>query len=99
MTTKQFIEKAIKGGWKVKEKEVVFSDEIEFEFTEHILLDPKAWQAVGKVEGWEDKNGDYVDYGDGHMPSGWDAVWKIHMHEMIDYLTDGLTIESYLETL
>lgn len=64
MTIKQFIEKAIEGGWKHKHYDVkrtldskVFSKDVIADIIEHykleILFDPRAWEAVGKVEGWE----------------------------------------------
>jgi len=51
-----------------------------------ILLDPEAWKAVGKVEGW---------------PEALERqeAWKTYMHRMIDALAEGGTISSYLETL
>ena len=70
MTTKQFIEKAIEGGYRVSAPErrednikykFVESDKFELDYDddhsepndiEKLLLDTKAWQAVGKVEGW-----------------------------------------------
>lgn len=56
-----------------------------------ILLNPKSFQAVGKVEGWEEHSHAYgmVDM------SGWHS----NMHRMIDALAEGKTIEQYLESL
>ncbi len=59
MTIKQFIEKAIDGGWR---KNLV--DDVGKAFILNyymlnpkiMLLDPKAWQAVGKTMGWEKIN-------------------------------------------
>ena len=72
MTIKQFIEKAIEGGWKYLNKYQPYKNNqdawavtvdtsnssaseilLDSIFSE-ILLDPKAWIACGKVEGWED---------------------------------------------
>ena len=71
---KQFIEKAIEGGWNIKlqglkcsirgyydnerfniiEKTDDINEGIFLSYSiEEIVLDPKAWKAVGKVEGWE----------------------------------------------
>lgn len=68
MTINRFIEKAIEGGWDFTDN-VNFSEEdrARFKRTEHlkdpkniagfwgaVFLDPEAWKAVGKVEGWEE---------------------------------------------
>ncbi len=51
MTIKQFIEKAIGGGWKPKAS--WFGDvPIDSSGYHTVLLNPEAWKAVGKVEGW-----------------------------------------------
>lgn len=66
MTIKEFIEKAIEGGWyrgytlsvaeiNGKIEGVLLDpdgDAMVAKTTHEILLDPLAWQAVGKVEGW-----------------------------------------------
>lgn len=52
------------------------------------LLDPEAWKAVGKVEGW--KVGWYQE---NRKP------WHYKMLLMIDSLCEGKSIEQYLETL
>lgn len=53
MTIREFIEKAYKGGWSHNRihpsREHISNDE-----KSRLLLDPKAWEAVGKVEGWFD---------------------------------------------
>lgn len=63
---------------------------------EHVILNPKAWEAVGKAEGW-DEGELVIDYRDGHNP--WDSNWKLNMHYMIDYLCEGKTIDEALESL
>lgn len=102
MTPKEFIEKSIFGGYLecnyVKERghrTFVFfkkSGEIVGIYNLfEIFLDPKAWEAVGKVEGW------------GEMPSG--DIWqgklrfKYNMHRMIDSLIEGKSIDDFLATL
>jgi hypothetical protein len=56
-----------------------------------LILDPEAWKAVGKVEGW------------GTEPSGsiyqGEEKWFRHMHRMIDALAEGKTIEQFIATL
>ena len=52
MTTKQFIEKALQGGYdNLTAMQMRFMREGSLH-PQLYLLDPKAWQAVGKVEGW-----------------------------------------------
>ena len=54
MEIKDFIEKAIEGGYRYKNQNL--SDWKPFINGENlipeILLDPKAWEAVGKTRGW-----------------------------------------------
>lgn len=119
MTKKEFIEKAIEGGWKQDEKEfctISFLEEngcngemcfvIDNTYSCHItgerkgktkhyqtsqiILDPKAWEAVGKVEGWQENR---------VRESKYEMAWQCEMHQMIDALIEGKTIEEYLETL
>lgn len=80
MTIQQFIDKAIAGRWKYPSlQEVVFR--------KSIFLDPLAWQAVGRVDGWAG----------GEETAAMFA--RTQMHRMIDALADGKTIEEFLETL
>ena len=51
----------------------------------YVLLDPKAWQAVGKVEKW------YEGY--------YGPEWLHHMHKMIDALAKGHTLEAYIQSV
>lgn len=70
-----------------------------------ILLDPLAWQSVGKVEGWNKKdrklshysNGPKMGMMQGHSYSlgGWRHNW----HRMIDALADGETLEEFLANI
>ena len=52
---------------------------------EAVLLDPKAWQAVGKVAKW------YEGY--------YGPEWLHHMHKMIDALAEGQTLEAYIQSV
>ena len=52
---------------------------------ETVLLDPKVWQAVGKVERW------YEGY--------YGPEWLHHMHKMIDALVEGQTLEAYVQSV
>ncbi len=92
MTIKQFIEKAIEGGWKREEKHLEeTSYGADFNYSA-ILLDPLAWQAVGKVEGWGDEEQIRKS-----MFRGRD--YKTQMNGLTPALIDGKSIEQYLDTL
>jgi hypothetical protein len=52
---------------------------------EAVLLDPKAWQAVGKVERW------YEGF--------YGPEWLHHMRKMIDALAEGHTLEAYVQSV
>ena len=52
---------------------------------EAVLLNPKVWQAVGKVEHWYEGR-----YG---------PEWLHHMHKMIDALAAGQTLEGYIQSV
>ena len=58
MEIKEFIEKAIEGGWKYDpwdNFDIKTYDDFHryYEISdEAVFLNPKAWEAVGKVEGW-----------------------------------------------
>jgi hypothetical protein len=52
---------------------------------EAVLLNPKVWQAVGKVEHWYEGR-----YG---------PEWLHHMRTMIDALADGHTLEAYIQSV
>lgn len=111
MTIQTFIERAIEGGWEpLLAHEVHFANwnnrsashkEVRASYVLHeILLDPLAWKAVGKVEGWNNvhENGQECYHGDCSChDSG--CTWRQWMHGMIDALAEGKTIEQYLETL
>ncbi len=99
MTIQSFIAKGVEGGWKNEQAYSFKGDDFVYCIS-FILLDPEAWRAVGKVEGWtttEESGGNWDDmrtmsYAD--IPT-----WKHNMHTMIDTLAEGRTIEQYLETL
>lgn len=65
-----------------------------------ILLDPKAWEAVGRVKGW-DENPSWFG---GHSCSlceypGSQSSPKYHMGLMVKFLCEGKTLEDYIATL
>lgn len=105
MTIKQFIEKAIEGGYlfKIGGRKILPNashlSAIPFEI---IALDPLAWQAVGKVEKWEmeatvvrwlrQSSGELEKNVIGYQ---WENKW----HDMIDALAEGKSLEDYIKTL
>ena len=109
MEIKTFIEKAIEGGWEIpvellgKHKlrelgEAVSSPYFLEYLLPSVLLDPKSWEAVGKVSSWEvhECEGDGTGEGCGN---GCYPTYRDKMHQMIDALIEGGNIESYLKTL
>ena len=80
MTIKQFIEKAIEGGWDIDRTGREIS---------RILLDPLAWQAVGRAQDKERT--------DGMKPNS--SLWRQRMHQMIDVLAEGKSLIEFVETL
>jgi hypothetical protein len=110
MTTQKFIEKVNEGGyvdsqnrriWGIEDGNIVLMYEdghraASVSFSE-ILLDPLAWQAVGKVEGWLKTLGNATTFYpliDRPMDE-----WEFKWHRLLVALAEGKTIEQYLETL
>ncbi len=61
------------------------SSAIQMMVYEAVLLNPKVWQAVGKVEKWYEGR-----YG---------PEWLHHMRKMIDALAEGQTLEAYIQSV
>ena len=70
-------------------------------YIEAILLDFKAWQAVGKTDGWGvcGQKGCGNSWGHENVPESEKKHWQHNMHRMIDSLAEGKTIEEFLKTL
>ncbi len=128
MEIKEFIEKAIEGGW---DKVMLDGDsitkvdleslwvtrrwgEIKYCAVDTVLLDPKAWQAVGKVEGWgklfckickgEVKLKDHAFRCKCKNPQDnnkhlYKDIWQDRMKQMIPALIKGKTLEEFIKTL
>ena len=62
---------------------------------EAIFLDPLFWQALGKVEGWNDKKHDF-DEG-GYCKNC--REWIYHLHLFIDHLAGGKDADSFFKEL
>ena len=102
--TKTFIEKAIEGGWQVTKKMETYyfgGGKVYLHYvSEHhvtqvpvsdIFLDPKAWEAVGRTFHYSKSKEADTAYGKMYA--------KEKMHQMIDALIEGKSIEEYLTTL
>lgn len=101
MTITEFIEKAIAGGWtwlKGYSAQETLSD---YDFNSHdMFLDPHAWLAVGKTEGWKDKDStNYWSIEDGVNKITLLDSWENKLHDFIQSIAEGKTIEQFLETL
>ena len=108
MTIKQFIEKAIEGGWRTGDNASILLyaleknlKEMSPDFISGVVLDPLAWQAVGKIEGWGIK---MIKVGNKELEAkcgrkGYLHSWQSYMHDMIDALAEGKSIEDYISTL
>lgn len=46
-----------------------------------VLLDPLAWQSVGKMRGWHERE---------------EYLWRLQWHRFIDQLADGKPIDAAL---
>lgn len=86
--TEQFIKDAIEGGYE-HPKTVKYED-AELALT---MLDPRFWQAVGKVRGWDGCSANHGEYWEGK------PHWLYEMHRMIDALAEGKSIEEFLQAL
>jgi hypothetical protein len=86
--TQQFIEDAIAGGWCIYHEGIrIYKDAMSEEYSNALvnraLLDPAAWQAVGKTRGWDE------------VLCPWRKVW----HCFIDALASGDDIDTALGKL
>ena len=101
--TKAFISDAIEGGWNCKRMFDFKSTESAISFLmPEILLDPLAWQAVGKTRGWVEMNYGFVlrNFDRNKIKSDAGAgEWHFKMHTFIDHLADGLSMEDALAKL
>tara|TARA_R110000850_G_scaffold263529_1_gene392375 strand:+ start:25 stop:366 length:342 start_codon:yes stop_codon:yes gene_type:complete len=109
--TKQFIEDAIEGGYNATNlrslhmllgctgnaRKAGLNTKLQAYYS-YILLDPKAWQAVGKTRGWSHKYSvdTYIKYGNEGVST---ERWLYEQHRFIDHLADGLSIEEALGKL
>lgn len=95
MTIEDFIKKAIEGRWEGHATDIDF-DLVQYELGNSIFLDPLAWQAVGKVEEWQELDTGSIHADESHI---YDMAWKVNMHRMIDALAEGKSLEEFISTL
>ena len=93
MTVIEFARKAYEGGWQPNWIEAKMNSD-GFEATAQIhvhkmLLNPEAWKACGKVEGWEEHDSG-LEY---------PVEWINNMHKMVSALVEGKSIEEFLKNL
>lgn len=98
MQIKEIISKGIEGGWD--KKRALYHDWQDLErgqmSMEKMWLDPKFWEAVGKVEGWKIwQIGEKTRAGNNIVRQG----SSLKMHEMINHLCSGGTIKSFIKSL
>ncbi|MCP6727347.1 MAG: hypothetical protein KJI69_05060 [Patescibacteria group bacterium] len=93
--SKEFIEKAAIGGWRsadLKTDVLITLTERTLKDTGYLhqsILDPLAWKAVGKVEGWSTETCFHCEDRDcGRGKScGWQwDEWQYHWHKLLDAL-------------
>lgn len=127
MKPEDFMQKALEGGWRPEgflKVSDIYQDRLCYFRDKYnavvrcwldlniIIIDPKAWEAVGKVEGWRKKVCSICGYGipqEGELGiseccADWmrgepQESYKYHMHAMIDARIEGKSIGDYLETL
>lgn len=92
MTIKEFIEAAIEGGFD-HDLSIGWGNGNNAECLYDLILDPKAWKAVIKVEMMKD---DVYSAGSDQEISD---IAQTKMHNMINTLFIGKTLEEYIATL
>lgn len=115
----QFVSDAIAGGWRKDEKPDLESNNDGYSirflaghdthtlWEADILIDPLAWQAVGRTRGWRLYDDTIITtYRDPenkhrnvHQRIALKFSWRWYMHEFVSHLADGLSIEEALGKL
>ena len=102
MKIKEFIEKAIEGGWTnwVPKQSFEVPNWENKPWVADVFLDPEAWEAVGKVEGWKDREElGFIDRDKTMVGIDPRVEWVEKMHSMIDALIEGKSLEDYIKSL
>ena len=99
--TRQFIEDAVAGGWQEYDRYNGLSDRecqlLLQKFPQEALIDPTAWQAVGKTRGW-DKETAFTTLNHDNVLIGEDAAF-LKNREFLEHLWDGKTVEEALQAI
>jgi hypothetical protein len=102
--TELAIQKAVEGGWGIYDDVHVHPDgdiylsikgTNQFEYVgDVIFLDPLFWQALGKTEGWKDREYRMTTVGRGekHVEQ---SRWKKEQHRLIDAIQQGRSIDEF----
>lgn len=103
MEPEEFVKKSREGGFSAKHNVNEWGGEIvDSCLILETIIDPRAWRAVGKVEGWDDLVSMRIT-GRPEM-----TAWQYNMHRMIDALGEASNqpnfnvqeaIRDYLKTL
>ena len=109
MNIREFVEKAIEGGWTNFR---TFEDNPQLDGSfrgycglsiyksdvDTIFLDPLAWRAVGKVEGWSvrviEECGEVIEDEQSSV-----CLWEIKQLNFVKHLQKGLSIEEALNNI
>lgn len=99
-STQRFIEDAIAGGWHHSTAPSLHTSDHYFGTLFQPLLDPLAWQAVGKTRGWNRRTFRQstprcIRMTTKPTPNRWKKEW----HTFIDHLADAKTIEEALTAI
>lgn len=98
--TQRFIKDAIKGGWRKNDfdgrsdRQQNYIDGVEGRI-EQILLDPKTFQAVGKVRGWEEPKECLIDGVESHCSD----TYQNKARNFFQYVLDGKNVEEALQAI
>ncbi len=79
------IKKAIEGGWDYLGATQRYWET----HWQEVCMRPDFWQALGKVENWDEKN--YC----GNYRSCWEQVW----HDFINHLSSGGSVDDFFNSL
>ena len=94
--TQRFIEDAIKGGYGDAFKVMAQLDlEEKTPYVDRLLLDPKSFQAVGKVRGWEEPKECLIDGVESHCSD----TYQNKARNFFQYVLDGKNIEEALQAI
>lgn len=91
MTIQEFVEDAVEGGWS-HQPTLMMANEPHPIALECIFLDPAAWQAVGRVRGWDGPDTP-KPFGDSTSHT------KAKMTHLMTALYSGKSVEDYLSSL